>query len=139
MTTQQQGVSPGGSHVTHDNNVVTPKVSVTALSSSKQAEESSDRLERLIGRLEHVMEQQPKQTGLVNRTNGQPHLNQMNKPKPVVSCDICGDTEHSTYNHCRINHLCFVCFAPDHTRAECPRTVATRSKGPKLTAQCEGN
>lgn len=45
------------------------------------------------------------------------------------ACKVCGDFNHSTLYHCRANGLCFVCYAPNHTRFECPNAAADRRAG----------
>ncbi|KAK0135029.1 Transposon Ty3-I Gag-Pol polyprotein [Merluccius polli] len=36
------------------------------------------------------------------------------------ACRVCNDSKHTTVTHCRSERLCFACFAPGHTRTECP-------------------
>ncbi|XP_026114797.1 uncharacterized protein LOC113093154 [Carassius auratus] len=83
---------------------------------------SVESLERLITRLEHVLERVPSE---MTKPAEKPV-----RPRPKTKgdrwgpCKVCGDSNHTTSYHCRANGLCFVCFAPNHTRFECPNIVA---------------
>lgn len=51
------------------------------------------------------------------------------RPSPfsLPPCKVCGDASHSTLSHCRSEHLCFKCFAPGHSKQDCPNKVPPQS------------
>ncbi|XP_035984679.1 uncharacterized protein LOC118558278 [Fundulus heteroclitus] len=108
---------------------VRPSAAVVSSPDGQSAESSPDRLDRVIALLERVLEQQPRQHKLPYKSNVHTQRNLPMRSKPVVPCAVCSDEGHTTQYHCRSNHLCFNCFAPDHTRAECPGAVATKLRG----------
>lgn len=137
ITSQRQKV---GAHVTPDNKfVMAPPASAPAPTLGQQAEGSADRLDRIIAMLERVLEQQPQQAGLLNRTDARTGKGQAAKAKSLGPCEICGDAGHTTRYHCRANRLCFACFTAGHTRAECPRAMFTEPRVPDPVARQEGN
>lgn len=79
---------------------------------------SSDRLDKIISLLERVLVQQSQQPKNVSKFNKlHPKL------KSTGPCAVCSDNYHTTQYHCKIDKLCFGCFAPGHTRVECPSSV----------------
>lgn len=98
-------------------------------------EGSSDRLDKVIALLERVLTQQSQQPRNVSRFSARA---QTPKTKPIVPCAVCGDNGHNTQYHCRSDHLCFTCFAPDHVRAECPSSV-NKPTVVTSTVQRQGN
>lgn len=115
-------------------------LNVTTVSkpATEQQVEQDERIDRLIAVLERVLERQSQLTGAINRDEGT-QWSRKGKVKPSVSCNVCGAVEHNTHYHCRANHLCFVCYAPDHTRSECPRAVTKEPRGFAPRAHQEGN
>lgn len=110
------------------------QAAVVAPPSAQQAEGSPDRLDRVLALLERVLAQQSQQPKYVSKytARGQP-----SKVKPLAPCAVCSDNGHTTQYHCRSDRLCFTCFAPDHTRAECPNAVS--KPGVKSTVQRQEN
>lgn len=116
-----------------------PKESAAAApSSGQQTGASADRLDELISRLERVLEQQTHQSRLFGR--GVPRTtSQGSRVKHSTPCDVCGEVAHSTQHHCRTDRLCFVCYAPDHTRVMCPNAGSAKNRGSGAAPQPEGN
>ncbi|XP_055717354.1 uncharacterized protein LOC129810649 [Salvelinus fontinalis] len=88
---------------------------------------SSEALDRVMGMVERVLEQRPQQPvgGYNNRFQRKPR-----RENPPLQCKVCGDANHSTMDHCYSNHLCFLCYAAEHTRRECPRTSSVTPVAP---------
>lgn len=115
-----------------------PSHPVSVLAQSPQA--SSESLERILTLLERVLEQRPQQS---NRSFQRGNRNRVRETERSNGpCELCGDTGHSTYFHCRANHLCFLCHASGHARAHCPKAATLEPTGrlPRgNTAQPLGN
>lgn len=45
------------------------------------------------------------------------------------SCQVCGNTGHSTHMHCRRENLCLACFAPGHWKKDCHSRREGREAG----------
>ncbi|CAL9682034.1 unnamed protein product [Knipowitschia caucasica] len=116
-------------------NAKPPQAAVVVPPSAQQAECSPDRLDRVLALLERVLSQQSQQPKYVSKFNTR---SLPSKVKPLAPCAVCGDDGHTTQYHCRSDRLCFTCFAPDHTRADCPNAVS-KPGVVKSTAQQQGN
>lgn len=137
LSFQQQEVSPNVQQATGNSKCITPSPTSTSASlTDLHAKPPTDRLDHVIALLEKVLEGQPRQAKLPAKDDVRVPRNQTHK---IVPCVICGDTEHSTYHHCRAHQLCFICHAGDHTRAQCPRAVSVRVRGPDSATQQLGN
>lgn len=99
------------------------------------SQSSSDSLDRVVSMLERLLEQGQQQHA--GRGLSRPTLRwqQRDRAAPSLPCRVCEDNSHTTTFHCRADHLCFLCHAAGHTRAECPNATA-RSSG---TAVPSGN
>lgn len=118
--------------------VVVSTVPVATEAAPVEKHGAPDRLDRLIAMLERVLEQQPQQMGSFHRSNVQARRDQAAGGRSLP-CDICGEVGHTTRYHCRVNNLCFVCYAPGHSRGECPRAGAAKPGGAKPATRHEGN
>lgn len=94
-------------------------------------------LAQVIALLERVLDQRPQQA--MNSSGPRPQQRFRRRLTPSGPCSVCGASSHSTVQHCRDEQLCFLCHAPDHTRAQCPQapaqervttTVGFPSRGP---------
>lgn len=45
-----------------------------------------------------------------------------------AGCKVCNDSSHTTTSHCMSERLCFACFAPGHTRLNCPANTTSQSQ-----------
>lgn len=82
---------------------------------------SGESWERIINLLERVLVQNPQQSNRsFQKGNGDRLKGTEKSGRP---CELCGDTGHTTYFHCRANHLCFLCHASGHVRAHCPKAM----------------
>lgn len=79
---------------------------------------SVESLQRLITRLEHVLERVP--SGKTQPAEKPARPRPKNRGDGWGPCKVCGDFNHTTSYHRRANGLCFGCFSPNHTRVECP-------------------
>ncbi|KAF7199086.1 putative LOC107395374-like protein [Nothobranchius furzeri] len=95
-------------------------VASTQLQEAQPADVSADRLERIMCLLERMLDQQPWRDMTSGRGGAHPRQTQVMRGRTVTPCVICGDKEHTTHYHCKMNRLCFGCHSPDHTRAACP-------------------
>ncbi|XP_016521601.1 uncharacterized protein LOC107834556 [Poecilia formosa] len=138
LSSQHQEVTSSVQSATLSTEVLPPAAAV-APPIGKSAESLPDRLDRVIALLERVLEQQPQQHKLQSRFSVHTQRNQLTKVKPAVPCAVCSDGGHTTQYHCRSNHLCFGCFAPDHIRAECPGTVVRKPRSDKQVVQSQEN
>ncbi|XP_044055587.1 uncharacterized protein LOC122877719 [Siniperca chuatsi] len=119
----------------HSVSPVTANVAAVAPPNVQPAECAPDRLDKVIALLERVLAQQEQQPRLFSKYNAR---TQNPKVRAGLPCAVCGDAGHTTVHHCRSDHLCFSCYAPDHTRAECP--VATvKPRATTQTAQQQEN
>lgn len=50
-----------------------------------------------------------------------------------TACRVCRSKEHTTYEHCRRQRLCRLCFSPGHFKSDCPKAACLTS--PSDTAQ----
>lgn len=139
ITSQQETISCECHVMPDDKSVGIPQIPVSTPLLAQQAEVSPDRLDCLLTMLERVLGQQPHQTGLMGRSDVQARPNQTTRARPSAPCDVCGDVGHTTHYHCRAHRLCFVCYAGDHTRVECPKSVAVKPKSSGPTAHLERN
>lgn len=48
------------------------------------------------------------------------------RPREAV-CRVCNDSGHTTISHCMTERLCFACFAPGHTKLNCPANNSSQS------------
>lgn len=82
----------------------------------------SEPFAQVIALLERVLEQRPQQ--MVGSSGSRPQQRFRRRLNPSLPCAVCGEANHSTTQHCREEQLCFLCHAPGHTRALCPRASA---------------
>lgn len=82
----------------------------------------SEPFAQVIALLERVLEQRPQQTA--SSPGFRPQQRFRRRLNPSLPCSVCGEASHSTIQHCRDDHLCFLCHAPGHTRALCPQASA---------------
>ncbi|XP_054647797.1 uncharacterized protein LOC129189766 [Dunckerocampus dactyliophorus] len=139
ITSKLQEVSPRVHHVTPEYKITSPSMPGGALAKDPQVEGSADRLDRIIAMLEQVLTQRPQQTRRVDGPALQTRRSQAAVVRPPVICLICGNVGHDTHSHCRANRLCFGCFAPNHTRAECPGAQKVDNRFPEPAAKQEEN
>lgn len=52
-------------------------------------------------------------------------------------CKVCQSTDHSTTAHCKLHKLCFQCFAPGHTKAQCQANTQPQAAAASGTAQAD--
>ncbi|KAK0151741.1 hypothetical protein N1851_006950 [Merluccius polli] len=95
-----------------------PRPAPVAASSHNPAEPFA----QVIALLERVLEQRPQQT--VETNGSRPQQRFRRRLNPSLPCAICGGGDHSTVQHCRNDHLCYLCHAPGHTRMTCSRASA---------------
>lgn len=113
VTTLKQEVSPSMP-------LPEPVAKPAPMSSLPQSSQgAAEPFERILALLERVLEQKPQQSGSNQEFLG----GQRNKVKSWAPCAVCGGAGHTTQFHCRTNHLCFLCHATGHRRAECPRAM----------------
>lgn len=80
----------------------------------QSSQETEDRiLSRMMAMLEQMM-------GKVQQRSSAPRGGQLQGGPGENACRVCNDSKHTTVTHCRSERLCFVCFAPGHTKMECP-------------------
>ncbi|KAK0152268.1 hypothetical protein N1851_006318 [Merluccius polli] len=88
----------------------------------QNSHETEDRiLSRMMAMLEQMM-------GKVQGRGGTPRGGRFQGGLCEKACRVCNDSKHTTVTHCRSERLCFACFAPGHTRTECP--AGSSSKPP---------
>ena len=79
----------------------------------QNSQETEDRiLNRMVAMMEQMM-------NTVQRRGGPSRGRGFQGGRREKACRVCNDSKHSTVTHCRSERLCFNCFAPGHTRAEC--------------------
>lgn len=137
LFSQQQEVITSVQSAAPSSAVVHP-VAVISSPAGQVSESSPDRLDRVITLLERVLEQQPHRFEGQSKSNVRAWKNQPARVRPVP-CAVCSDDGHTTQYHCRSDRLCFNCFAPDHTRAECPVAVTRKPGNTKPVVQPQGN
>lgn len=71
----------------------------------------ADMLAQLIEVLKTKEERKPEYV-----SSGRVHGRNVAGPR---NCKICGDTTHTTFDHCRSDNLCFRCHAPGHSKRDC--------------------
>lgn len=104
--------------------------------------ELAEPLDRIISMLEHILVQGSRHAQHYDRPGRPSQGGPRNRARPSLPCEVCGDREHTTRFHCRSNHLCFLCYASGHTRADCPKSVMPQQVGgatSKHTPQQQGN
>lgn len=127
ITSLRQEVS-STAHPTVPDGVLHNEASL-ASSSNQATQGSAGQLEHIIARLERLLEQRPQQAQFQVRSNPHFQRGRRNRARPLLDCEVCGDVGHDTRFHCRADHLCFLCFAPDHTSAICPKSTAVKPTG----------
>lgn len=123
LAQKQEAVRPP---LHYDHNEASSLESSIVKASIPQVQQSSvhnsvESLERLISRLERVLEKVPgegaKSAEIPVRTRVKTRADGRGE------CKVCRDVNHTTSHHCRADGLCFICYAPNHTRFECPNAV----------------
>lgn len=80
----------------------------------QSSQETEDRiLSRMMAMLEQMM-------GKVQQRSSAPRGGRLQGGRRESACRVCNDSKHTTVAHCRSERLCFACFAPGHTKMECP-------------------
>lgn len=75
----------------------------------------SDVLGRMMNMLERVLARvEPRSPARTQRRSS---------PFSSPPCNVCGGPDHSTLSHCKSDHLCFKCLAPDHSKQHCPNNA----------------
>lgn len=54
------------------------------------------------------------------------------------NCKICGDTTHTTFDHCRSDHLCFRCHGTGHSKRDCT-VILPNSASASIPPNSQGN
>lgn len=98
-----------------------PAIEHTTASSPTTPHGSSEPLDRVIALLESVLEQRPQH---MFNTGPRPQQRFVKRVNPSLPCSVCGNANHRTAEHCRADNLCFLCYAPGHTRIACPRAAS---------------
>lgn len=105
--------------------VNTAKYTPTNLTKSNEAAASEQSaLERVLSMLERVLERtsQP----------AHPAKSQFPPSAQFTSCQVCGNTSHSTRTHCMRERRCLGCLEVGHQRKDCPKATVQHNGGPPV-------
>ena len=85
-----------------------PQAVVSAQSlEAGRPDNSGDRLDRIVSMLDQVLDQRPWRSEMWGGGGPRARQSQAPRRRNVAPCVICGDGEHTTHYHCRVNRLCF--------------------------------
>lgn len=115
------------------NQVESHRSSCTPSMVAQNLQQSEERLlNRMVGMFEEAMERVQLRSSRAAEYKGSSRYRQRHHKEQ--SCKVCGNKGHSTVSHCLSDRLCFECFAPGHTKPQCP-LVAPKSS----PSQSQGN
>ena len=100
---------------------------------AQNLQQSEERLlTRVVDMFQEMMERMQQRS--INRPTrgGRFQNNSLDRRSREAFCRVCNDPSHTTTSHCMAERLCFGCYAPGHTRPNCP----AKSSSPP---QVEGN
>ena len=88
---------------------------------AQNLQQSEDRLlTRVADMFQEMMERMQQRS--INRPTrgGRFQYNPRDRRSREAFCRVCNDSSHTTTSHCMGERLCFGCYAPGHTRPNCP-------------------
>lgn len=100
---------------------------------TQHIQQSEERLlTRMVDMFQQMMERMQQRNTFHPTRGGRFQRAPREQSNRVAGCKVCNDSSHTTTSHCMSERLCFVCFAPGHTKLNCPMKNPSQS-------QSEGN
>jgi len=114
MTTQ----SCGNSNVVSESALMCLRQGTNGPGESKEDVKDQSSLNRMADMLAQLIEvlKTKEKSRPEFMSSGRLHRRNATEPR---NCKICGDTTHTTFDHCRSDHLCFRCHGAGHSKRDC--------------------
>lgn len=108
----------GNSNVVSESALVCLKQGTNGPGESKQDAKDQSGLDRMADMLAQLIEvlKTKEKSKPEYESSGRLHRRNVAGPR---NCKICGDTTHTTIDHCRSDHLCFRCHGSGHSKRDC--------------------
>ena len=92
----------------------------------QQSEESL--LTRMVDMFQEMMEKLQHRNVSHSTRGGKFQHARSDRRSREATCKVCNNPSHTTTSHCISDKLCFSCFAPGHTRLNCPASIPPQSQ-----------